>query len=898
MKKIYYPFLVLVIFSIQLKSQNNCLNFDGSNDYVAISSFNFNGYSSITFEAWVYSRSFNSLSPDDYISNVVGHYDASALLRIGDNDGSHMQDNNRAQFAINTSNGTDKCNSTTEMSINTWYHIACTYDGSNLKIYVNGILEDTEPHTGTISTSLTNIALGGDDNSIFRMFDGLMDEVRIWSDARTESEIRANMYKELVGNEANLVAYYKFNETSGTNADNAEGTASKDGTLNNMAGTEWLTSSAFFGPKNCLDFDGTNDYIAITNNSGLQPTSAFTVESWVNVNSTVDYSNIIDNGFATADLVNKCGGFVLGINNSTTKLFRAWICTGSNYPADRTVVTSDMEYEEDKWYHVVTVYTGSALNLYVNGKLVGSESVSGTIDYTYVNNSSSYGLNIGRFNDDNETYCFNGFIDEVRIWNIARTEAQIRNNMCKTLVGNEIGLVGYYNFDNLLGITLQDFSGNGNNGSLNNMDNSDWITSASFNTWLNTLSTSWTTDANWSRSSKPDLYDNLGIYSYSGGNSPSFGIADEAVCNNVVINLSSDWLIGGSFDVNSNIILESNLDLNGQRLYLAESAKLIESNGFVLGTSGKIETQRTLSNINEDVAGMGVEISSTQNMGTTTVERYTTAITGPGGDKGINRYYKISPTTNTGLNATLVFNYDDSELNGSTENNLVLFKSINDGLSWTQVGGTVSSTNNTITLSSIDGFSWWTAAESGSVLPIKLLNFSSKCLNKNSIELNWATASEINNSHFEIQQSLDAENFITIGKVEGAGNSNSILNYKSIVENNENIQSYFRLKQIDFDGKFEYSKIIAVDCSDNLLNTIEVYPNPFTNEISIDFKTLLKSKVKIEVRNKLGIIIKEEVIEANNSNKKIELNKNLSSGIYFIIISNDTETIVRKLLKE
>jgi len=79
--------------------------------------------------------------------------------------------------------------------------------------------------------------------------------------------------------ETNLVAYYKLNETSGTAADNSEGNSDLDGTLNNMTGNEWQTSPAMFGPKNALDFDGTDDYVDL--GSGLLSTSnasqAFTI---------------------------------------------------------------------------------------------------------------------------------------------------------------------------------------------------------------------------------------------------------------------------------------------------------------------------------------------------------------------------------------------------------------------------------------------------------------------------------------------------------------------------------------------------------------------------------------------------------------------------------------------
>jgi len=95
-----------------------------------------------------------------------------------------------------------------------------------------------------------------------RFLNGKIDEVRVWNTARTATEIRNAMYNELAGSETGLVLYYKLDETSGTTADNTEGTVTYDATLYNMTDSDWVTSPAFAGFKNCLDFD-----------SGLQSSS-------------------------------------------------------------------------------------------------------------------------------------------------------------------------------------------------------------------------------------------------------------------------------------------------------------------------------------------------------------------------------------------------------------------------------------------------------------------------------------------------------------------------------------------------------------------------------------------------------------------------------------------------
>lgn len=95
-------------------------------------------------------------------------------------------------------------------------------------------------------------------------------------------------------------------------------------------------------------------------------------------------------------------------------------------------------------------------------------------------------------------------------------------------------------------------------------------------------------------------------------------------------------------------------------------------------------------------------------------------------------------------------------------------------------------------------------------LPIELLSFSAECSNQKII-ISWITASEINNHFFTIERSAEGVNFQNIGTIAGAGNSNQNPYYT--FEDSEPLEgiSYYRLKQTDFDGKFEYSKVIAVE---------------------------------------------------------------------------------------
>ena len=252
--------LIALIMSTSLMAQNNALDFDGTDDYVkTTNTMDLDGPGNdITLEAWIYIESFPSGDYD--ISSIIGMEDGTngtALLRLGDH-GENLA-KNKLQFVLTFSGTQCKLNGSTALSTNTWYHVAATFEMPTLDsyIYINGV-QDAQKYLGDDSDFIAHdyFYIGAIFPTPSRFFDGKIDEVRVWNTPRTQAELRANMYKELAGTETDLVAYHKLNETTGTTADNAEGTSTYDGTLYDMDNADWVTSAAFAGPKNCLDFDG------------------------------------------------------------------------------------------------------------------------------------------------------------------------------------------------------------------------------------------------------------------------------------------------------------------------------------------------------------------------------------------------------------------------------------------------------------------------------------------------------------------------------------------------------------------------------------------------------------------------------------------------------------------
>ena len=169
------------------------------------------------------------------------------------------------------------------------------------------------------------------------------------------------------------------------------------------------------------------------------------------------------------------------------------------------------------------------------------------------------------------------------------------------------------------------------------------------------------------------------------------------------------------------------------------------------------------------------------------------------------------------------------------------------------------------------------------VVPVELTSFTATA-NGNDVTLNWSTATELNNQGFEIQRSTEGKEFFTFGFVNGHGTTTEQQYYSYADKNLDNGKYYYRLKQVDYDGSYEYSGVVEIDLiafSSYLLE--QNYPNPFNPSTTIGFGIKEKSNVKITVLNSIG----EEVAVVLNEEREpgfyqVEFNaSSLPSGVYF-----------------
>lgn len=280
-----------------------------------------------------------------------------------------------------------------------------------------------------------------------------------------------------------------------------------------------------------------------------------------------------------------------------------------------------------------------------------------------------------------------------------------------------------------------------------------------------------------------------------------------------------------------NIVLTGTLNMSQGKFNLDNYSVEMGTTGIVTnesniariyGASGELRSQRVLAanSTYNDIAGMGVSITTgSVSPGATFIERGHTSQVAGINNNSIQRYFDIEPSVNTALGATLRINYFDDEMTDTdgvdpTEADLIPWRSEDAGTTWEGqfLPGQISRdlASNWVELTGIPAFSRWTLSDwITEPLPVELLSFNAEKKGSEAY-LTWSTASEINNNFFEVERSIDALNYSSVLVRQGAGNSNQILNYDGYDYYPLQGISYYRLKQVDFDGTSDYSSPVAL----------------------------------------------------------------------------------------
>ncbi len=293
----------------------------------------------------------------------------------------------------------------------------------------------------------------------------------------------------------------------------------------------------------------------------------------------------------------------------------------------------------------------------------------------------------------------------------------------------------------------------------------------------------------------------------------------------------------------------------------------------------------------------------------------------------LQRHFSIDPSLNTSSNVTLYFT--------ATEFNNLKIACLATPYAFTNVNELIVSkfpngSNNTYTLPNTIGGTLILPSASGldangyyyitipvstfstfyihsfgnvpTVLPVELVYFEAKC-ETDKIKLEWQTATEKNNHHFEIERSANAIDFETILTAPTQnGNSNQLQDYLVYDNNPKNSTLYYRLKQVDNDGQFSYSKITTVDCnvSEKHNTVVAVYPNPTADVLTVAMNHFEEGKAWIKIFDiSTNLILQNEINLTHGNNLYDIAVSNLSAGMYLIEISNNDRIVFRnKIVKQ
>ena len=342
-------------------------------------------------------------------------------------------------------------------------------------------------------------------------------------------------------------------------------------------------------------------------------------------------------------------------------------------------------------------------------------------------------------------------------------------------------------------------------------------------------------------------------------------------------------------------------DLHGATANLGgtgNTASIRETDGARFA-NGQLTATRALNAPSaRDVAGLGLQITASANLGDVTVTRGHTIQTAPNGNESIERYYDVNPSqNNSGLSAELTFTYNDAELNGRTESDLEFFKSTDGGASWSEEGfDSRDATANTVTLDGIASLSRWTLGGASSPLPVEMASFEGAVTDQG-VRLTWRTAVETNNAGFEVERTTpNTHTWTQVGFVEGHGTTQSTTRY-SFTDDQIPYQAdslSYRLKQIDL-NRTQTESFEPLDIAlsrPTQLALRDNAPNPFAHHTTVRYELPEDGRVRLALHDLLGRQVKTLVEEQQSAGRhQVRLYaRNLASGAYFVRLSTRERT--------
>ena len=362
---------------------------------------------------------------------------------------------------------------------------------------------------------------------------------------------------------------------------------------------------------------------------------------------------------------------------------------------------------------------------------------------------------------------------------------------------------------------------------------------------------------------------------------------DKYAGDNSLINFDKDVAGIGSDTIMPGSVVGSNTSFSSS---VAKGLGITSSSGLDVGDYLLIGHNTTNnSEMSTDVAGM----------------------TGTSNTRWQRVWYFDVTNTSTVLNGTVEFDVSNSGMAvnsmGAAADYVLLYRSSNStGTSWTEIATANSVSGDMVLFSNVnlqnDGY--YTLGyhfSSVIVLPIELSSFNAE-LNYNQVDVFWTTFSETNNDYFSVEKSENGKDFYEIGQIKGKGNSTQISNYLFTDEKIVEGISYYRLRQVDFNGRFTYSTIKSIE-NEVIELAMNVFPNPSENgNFKIHFsENDLKNEepLTIQLVDLAGKIFHSEVLLPDKiSNHHHEMNTfgSIPKGVYYLIIHRNNRKKSTKVI--
>ncbi|MDB6023426.1 MAG: Laminin sub domain 2, partial [Pedosphaera sp.] len=436
------------------------MQFDGASSFVQVpNNASLNAYP-FTVTAW-----FRTSSISNLVQGIVDKYiDGSG------NGWFLVVQNGRLRGYFSKSLGVlaVDATSTTVVSDGFWHHAALTVDGNGGKVYLDGVLIGSSAWTGGTPGAPTssNPMFIGKYPALNYFLQGQVDEVTVWNRSLGAAELNYVKHRQLNGNEDGVVGLWHLDEGSGTTLNDATGHIAAGALVNNPI---WVPSTApiVFNQiaVDGVKFNGSGDYVSVPHDPNL---NAFplTLMAWVRTS----YSNSVAGGIISKYVDASDNGYSMFVYNGHV---RAWYFRdGANFVWDHGLGLDGGVIADGQWHHLALVVDNNGGRLYVDGNQTATNTWTGSSGPT----SSTNQLQIGKYSTI--VTSLPGVVDEVSVWNVALTPAQLAVYKNTALAGSENGLLAAWRFNEGSGTMAADLSPFARNAAL--VNNPAWTGSTAF----------------------------------------------------------------------------------------------------------------------------------------------------------------------------------------------------------------------------------------------------------------------------------------------------------------------------------------------------------------------------------------------------------------------------------